>query len=656
MLVNTEKHMGAHFAKNDESEAELLTNTTEDEPVIEQDEQAEAQADEAQQAEPTAEPATAEPSVDDAIDAILGEILARVNGEASVTPAETPQAVSDQTAVSVPAETVALPQADADTVRVTPSFDTLPAVLDATQVAPHAGDEGSPNEATPTTDEPSEPASAPEPIAKISASDGPKHASFEEPKKKKRSKLGIVLFLLLIALVGGAYGGGVWASQRYFMPNTTINGEDVSLQPIEEVAARHSESTSGYQVAVTGQGIDLTLTAADVDLRSDGDAYVKDALSSLDPWKWPLQILETHDLTADKSITFDEKKVTKAVTDAVDEFNKTAKQPKDATYRYDDKKHLYEVVPEEAGTALVTEDIVKLTIAAVDELAPSVELGEDLLVQPAVLSDDEQLNKSVADVNAKLSATQKLTVGDNEVFEVGAELIAGWTKVSDKLEVTVDQEAITTWARGPLSDELDTVGKTRSYTRPDGKNVTVTGGEYGWTIDGAELAQQICDNVKAGTAATIDIPMMQTAGSWNPGGQEWGNRYIDIDISEQHVRMYDSSSNLIWESDCVTGNSSEGHDTPEGVWQLNSNKESGSVRLEGPEDKRTGEPEYVSYVTYWMPFVWNAVAMHDATWRYSFGGTIYQTDGSHGCVNLPYDKAEELYGLTEVGDVVITHY
>ena len=334
MLVNTEKHMGAHFAKNDESEAELLTNTTEDEPVIEQDEQAEAQADETQQAEPTAEPATAEPSVDDAIDAILGEILARVNGETSVTPAETQQAVSDQTVVSVPAETVALQKADADTVRVTPSFDTLPAVLDATQVAPHAGDEGSADEATSTMDEPSEPASAPEPIAKISASDGPKHAAFEETKKKKRSKLGIVLFLLLIALVGGAYGGGVWASQRYFMPNTTINGEDVSLQPIEEVAARHSESTSGYQVAVTGQGIDLTLTAADVDLRSDGDAYVKDALSSLDPWKWPLQILETHDLTADKSITFDEKKVTKAVTDAVDEFNKTAKQLKVSTYEY----------------------------------------------------------------------------------------------------------------------------------------------------------------------------------------------------------------------------------------------------------------------------------------------------------------------------------
>ena len=57
-----------------------------------------------------------------------------------------------------------------------------------------------------------------------------------------------------------------------------------------------------------------------------------------------------------------------------------------------------------------------------------------------------------------------------------------------------------------------------------------------------------------------------------------------------------------------------------------------------------------------MPFVDNLVALHDADWRGSFGGTIYQWNGSHGCVNLPVDKAAELYGMIEVGDVVVTHY
>ena len=56
-----------------------------------------------------------------------------------------------------------------------------------------------------------------------------------------------------------------------------------------------------------------------------------------------------------------------------------------------------------------------------------------------------------------------------------------------------------------------------------------------------------------------------------------------------------------------------------------------------------------------MPFVGNLVAFHDASWRSSFGGTIYQYNGSHGCVNLPADKAKELYHTIKVGDVVVVH-
>ena len=33
----------------------------------------------------------------------------------------------------------------------------------------------------------------------------------------------------------------------------------------------------------------------------------------------------------------------------------------------------------------------------------------------------------------------------------------------------------------------------------------------------------------------------------------------------------------------------------------------------------------------------------DATWRNSFGGTIYKTNGSHGCVNLPKNAAKTIY-------------
>ena len=29
------------------------------------------------------------------------------------------------------------------------------------------------------------------------------------------------------------------------------------------------------------------------------------------------------------------------------------------------------------------------------------------------------------------------------------------------------------------------------------------------------------------------------------------------------------------------------------------------------------------------------IGIHDASWRDTFGGTIYKTSGSHGCINVP---------------------
>ena len=56
-----------------------------------------------------------------------------------------------------------------------------------------------------------------------------------------------------------------------------------------------------------------------------------------------------------------------------------------------------------------------------------------------------------------------------------------------------------------------------------------------------------------------------------------------------------------------------------------------------------------------MPFIGGGWGLHDATWRSSFGGSIYKGGGSHGCVNLPYDVAEKMYQVIEVGTPVLVY-
>ena len=65
--------------------------------------------------------------------------------------------------------------------------------------------------------------------------------------------------------------------------------------------------------------------------------------------------------------------------------------------------------------------------------------------------------------------------------------------------------------------------------------------------------------------------------------------------------------------------------------------------------------DYESPVTYWMPFN-GGIGLHDATWRSRFGGSIYYYSGSHGCVNLPYSAAADIYSIVEAGMPVVCYW
>ena len=57
--------------------------------------------------------------------------------------------------------------------------------------------------------------------------------------------------------------------------------------------------------------------------------------------------------------------------------------------------------------------------------------------------------------------------------------------------------------------------------------------------------------------------------------------------------------------------------------------------------------KYRTSVTYWMPFN-GGVGIHDLSKRTSFGGDIYLYNGSHGCINTPFDAVRTIYENIEV--------
>ena len=64
---------------------------------------------------------------------------------------------------------------------------------------------------------------------------------------------------------------------------------------------------------------------------------------------------------------------------------------------------------------------------------------------------------------------------------------------------------------------------------------------------------------------------------------------------------------------------------------------------------------YRTPVNYWMPFYGN-YGIHDAYWRAQFGGEVYLTNGSHGCVNTPPAAMAQVYANMESGTPVVLYY
>ena len=290
------------------------------------------------------------------------------------------------------------------------------------------------------------------------------------------------------------------------------------------------------------------------------------------------------------------------------------------------------------------------TAAAIREAVAAGERQLDLTAaglyyQVQVRADDPGLRALCDTMNRYRAMTVTYQVGEeSEVLDGGT--ICSWLSVGADGQVIADPAGVTGFVQA-LAAKYDTAGKERTFHTADGRDIPLTG-PYGWKLDQAAEVQALTEYLKSTDSQTREPVFAQTAASRTE--PEWGATYVEIDLTNQHVYMTKDGA-VVWDAPCVTGNVSKNYTTPPGIYSL-TYKEQDRI-LRGPK-KADGSYEYESHVDFWMPFN-GGIGLHDANWRGSFGGTIYQTSGSHGCVNLPPDRAKILYGLVEKGMPVICY-
>ena len=452
----------------------------------------------------------------------------------------------------------------------------------------------------------------------------------------------LVIGILLI-VAGAAYFAIAYYFRSHFLPNTRINRTDCSFYTLEEAVKILEEQANDWSLTVTGQdGIqEGILHAQDVGRSVDIQKETEKLLANQNSLEWILAYRRQDDYRASYDITFDKEKMHTAL-DSWDILDpEQMKAPEDAYISdYLETEKAYRIIPEEKGSLLDREKVQKAVSAGIETGADSVSLEEaDCYIRAKITSEDTQLNKHLEELNRLVGSRIVIDWNGSEVI-VDGDLIHQWI-IDDGKNVTLQEEAAAEFVAGQAKAH-DTYGKKRKFTTTGGEVLTLPSGAYGWKTDRKKETEALVALIQSG--AKENREPIYAAKGYCKGADDIGSSYVEINLTAQHLYLY-KDGEIVLESDFVSGNMSKGYVTPAGVFGLTYKTKDAVLR----------GADYESKVKYWMPFNGN-IGMHDASWRRSFGGEIYLTNGSHGCINLPTAKAREIYDVVTTLFPVVCYY
>ena len=468
-------------------------------------------------------------------------------------------------------------------------------------------------------------------------------------KKQAKKSMGKKPWIIAGSIIGALvviYLGIAAFFMSHFLVNTSINGKDFSGKTVADVEAYLKEQVADYELTILEQNnVSDVITGSEISLAYKENSRVQDALENQRQLLWLISLFSESDTDITIEVEYDEAalegKIQNLQAVTAEQVDPVAAHPE-----YDGNSFV--VAEEQYGTTVDMETLTAKIKEHITEFDTTLDMmDEECYVMPAYTSDSPEVQAACDEMNEYLKAS--ITYPMDEDVVVDKDLISKWVTYDDDMKVTFNEDAVREWMR-EFGKKYDTLGTTRTITTPTGKTAEVSGGTYGWSVDEETETKNLINSIKNGEVAERAPAYKQTAASH--GAQDWGSTYIEVDIAAQHM-WYIVDGAVGMESDVVTGLPADGRDTPTGVYSILYTERDST--LKGETDPETGKPSYETPVAFWMPFTWQGHGFHDATWQSSFGGSRYQTNGSHGCVNMPYDKAEQLFNMISAGTPVIVH-
>ena len=454
------------------------------------------------------------------------------------------------------------------------------------------------------------------------------------------------LFLSIIVLhIVVAYVGLAFYYRNAFEYGTWINSIYCTGKSIEEVNRELTGQFSYDGITIYDKEQNAyQISAQDIAYQFDFEESLKLYLNGQDSWMWVDSFWKIRNDVINPVVSFDETKFEECL-DAMPCFTEDTKERKIAIIK---TPQGYELL-NECGSILDIEKAKEAIAEAISNAETSISLEEADCYYDMELTDEMQDTLHLWELVEDFQDCHIIYQLGEDMIPLDASVVCDWIMLSEDGSFELDElgalqlreDAIPGFIES-LAEEYDTVGALREFTTTTRGVITIEGGIYGNQIDQETEISYLTEAFfekkdEIHTPAYLQMALKQ-------GKDDIGDTYVEIDMGEQMMYYYQNGILQI-ETPVVTGNTSRRMGTPSGVNYVYLKQTNRILRGEG----------YASHVNFWMPVKGN-IGIHDASWRSNYGGQIYQTNGSHGCINTPYEAMSKIYEMVEVGTPVIMYY
>lgn len=459
-------------------------------------------------------------------------------------------------------------------------------------------------------------------------------------KRKKRIRSALLITAIPLMLIVMIYIViSIYYMDRFY-PGTWINGIDFSNKTVSEAKTSLEASHNNYTFTVIERDDkEEVLSGSDIGHKIVYEG-IDDIKNQQNGWLWLTHMSGRSTYTVDGGHGFDEEKLRQALEN-LKCMTEGVVEPQNAYVDFSDG---VKIVSEIEGNKVNIDRLYDAVSEAITDGQTSLDIdAAGCYESPEITEDSEEFQEEIAPIRDLTKATITLDIGPNQEV-IDSSVSETFLVQNEDGSIDIDEDKVKAYME-KIEDKYQTWGEPHEF-KTTGGNVVELSGTLGWSIDVDAETSKIIAELKAGEDVEREAIYDATAPTWE--GNEIGDTYVEISIDQQHMWFYKDGSVLV-ETDVVTGTLNKGYSTPTGSYKL-LNKQR-NVTLVGTS---AADP-YESKVSYWLPFIGNLYGIHDASWRSTYGGTIYYNNGSHGCVNTPYDKVQQIYENIEIGTPVLIY-